>query len=153
MKIDVLGPGCPKCKKVFENAQKAVGEMNLSAEVVKVEDIQANNPDVVVLATGSLPALPSVDGIDSDIVVTYEDVLNAGTPTYKNVVVIGGGPTGLELALHLAEYGCLVTVVEVLPKIGSGLEAITKKMILKELKANKVELMTSTRLLKIRNRS
>ena len=35
MKINVLGPGCPKCKKVFENAQKAVGELGLSAEVVK----------------------------------------------------------------------------------------------------------------------
>ena len=40
MKIGVLGPGCPKCKKVFENAKKAVGELNLNAEVVKVEDIQ-----------------------------------------------------------------------------------------------------------------
>ena len=40
MKIGVLGPGCPKCKKVFENTKKAVGELNLNAEVVKVEDIQ-----------------------------------------------------------------------------------------------------------------
>ncbi len=40
MKISVMGPGCPKCKKVFENVQKAVSELNLSAEVVKIEDIQ-----------------------------------------------------------------------------------------------------------------
>ena len=116
---------------------------------VKVEDIQAIEPDVVVLATGSLPALPSVEGIDRDIVLTFEDVLNSDSPSYKKAVVIGGGPTGLELALHLAEYGCAVTVVEMLPKIGSGMEAITKKMILKELKAHRVELMTGTRLLKI----
>lgn len=116
---------------------------------VSVEDIQTIQPEVVVLATGSLPLLPSVEGIDNDIVLTYEDVLNGGSPPYKNVVVIGGGPTGLELALHLAEYGCKPTVVEMLPKIGSGLEAMTKKIILKQLKKHQVTILTDTRLLKI----
>jgi 2,4-dienoyl-CoA reductase-like NADH-dependent reductase (Old Yellow Enzyme family)/thioredoxin reductase len=116
---------------------------------VRVEDIQTIQPDVVVLATGSLPALPSVEGIDNDIVLTYEDVLNEGSPAYKNVVVIGGGPTGLELALHLAEYDCATTVVEMLPKIGSGLEAMTKKIILNLLKKHNVTILTDTRLLKI----
>jgi pyruvate/2-oxoglutarate dehydrogenase complex dihydrolipoamide dehydrogenase (E3) component len=67
------------------------------------------------------------------------------------VVVIGGGPTGLELTLHLADFGCKATVVEMLPKIGSGLEAITKKMILHRLEIKKVKLMTRTRLLKVKN--
>ena len=116
---------------------------------VGVEDIQAIHPDVVVLATGSLPLLPSVEGIDNDIVLTYEDVLNGGVPTYKSVVVIGGGPTGLELALHLAEHGCKTTVVEMLPKIGSGLEAITKKIILERLKRHRVTILTGTKLSKI----
>ena len=116
---------------------------------VSVEDIQTLQPDVVILATGSLPVLPSVEGIDNDIVLTYEDVLIAGSPPFKNVVVIGGGPTGLELALHLAEYGCETTVVEMLPKIGSGLEAMTKKIILSQLKKHKTTILTDTRLLKI----
>ena len=116
---------------------------------VSAEDIQTIQPDVVVLATGSLPALPSVEGIDNDIVLTYEDVLIGGSPPFKNVVVIGGGPTGLELALHLAEYGCATTVVEMLPKTGSGLEAMTKKIILNRLKKHNVTILTDTRLLKI----
>jgi len=116
---------------------------------VSVEDIQAIQPDVVVLATGSLPVLPSVAGIDNDIVLTYEDVLIAGSPPFKNVVVIGGGPTGLELALHLADYGCKTTVVEMLPKIGRGLEAMTKKIILKQLKRHNTTVLTDTRLFKI----
>jgi NADPH-dependent 2,4-dienoyl-CoA reductase/sulfur reductase-like enzyme len=37
---------------------------------VSAQDIEAQNPDVVILATGSLPALPAVDGIDKDIVLT-----------------------------------------------------------------------------------
>ncbi len=40
MKIEILGMGCPKCKKLYENAQAAVKEANVQADVVKVEDIQ-----------------------------------------------------------------------------------------------------------------
>jgi len=40
MRIEILGMGCPKCKKLYENAQVAVKEANAQAEVVKVEDIQ-----------------------------------------------------------------------------------------------------------------
>ncbi len=40
MKIEILGMGCPKCKKLYENAQAAVKETNVQAEVIKVEDIK-----------------------------------------------------------------------------------------------------------------
>jgi small redox-active disulfide protein 2 len=40
MKIEILGTGCPKCKKLFENAQEAVKNLGAAADVVKVEDIQ-----------------------------------------------------------------------------------------------------------------
>ncbi len=40
MKIEVLGPGCAKCKKLYENTHNAVKELNLPAEIVKVEEIQ-----------------------------------------------------------------------------------------------------------------
>lgn len=38
-KIQILGTGCPKCKKLYENATAAVHEAQIAAEVVKVEDI------------------------------------------------------------------------------------------------------------------
>jgi 2,4-dienoyl-CoA reductase-like NADH-dependent reductase (Old Yellow Enzyme family)/thioredoxin reductase len=116
---------------------------------VNIEDIQAAQPDIVILATGSLPVRPSVEGIDNDIVLTYEDVLIDGPPDVRRVVVIGGGPTGLELALHLADYGCETTVVEMLPNIGRGLEAMTKKIILNQLKNHHTAIFTDTRLLRI----
>ena len=40
MKLEILGTGCPKCKKLFQNTEEAVKNLNLAAEVVKVEDIQ-----------------------------------------------------------------------------------------------------------------
>ena len=38
MKIEVLGTGCPKCKKTYENAEEAIKELGIEAELVKVYD-------------------------------------------------------------------------------------------------------------------
>ena len=39
MKIEILGMGCPKCKKLYENVNQALKNTGREAEVVKVEDI------------------------------------------------------------------------------------------------------------------
>ena len=38
-KIQILGTGCPKCKKLMDAVQQVVKEKALEAEVTKVEDI------------------------------------------------------------------------------------------------------------------
>jgi small redox-active disulfide protein 2 len=38
MRIEILGTGCAKCKKTKELAEKAVKEIGIDAEIVKVED-------------------------------------------------------------------------------------------------------------------
>jgi len=49
MKIEILGTGCPKCKKLFENTQKALIELNIPADLSKVEDInQIMNAGVMI---------------------------------------------------------------------------------------------------------
>ena len=40
MKIEVLGPGCPKCMSMEQNVKKALEELSVKAEVEKVTDIQ-----------------------------------------------------------------------------------------------------------------
>lgn len=40
MKIEILGSGCMKCKKLYENTLAAVQALGISAEVVKIEDMQ-----------------------------------------------------------------------------------------------------------------
>ena len=39
MKIEILGTGCPKCKKLTQNVEEAVKELNVDAEIFKVTDI------------------------------------------------------------------------------------------------------------------
>jgi len=39
MKIEILGMGCPKCKKTTKNAQQAIEELGIEAEIVKVEEL------------------------------------------------------------------------------------------------------------------
>ncbi len=39
MRIEVLGPGCPKCATAEQNVRKALKELDIQAEVLKVTDI------------------------------------------------------------------------------------------------------------------
>ncbi|MFO7676918.1 MAG: thioredoxin family protein [Thermoplasmatota archaeon] len=40
MKIEILGTGCPKCKATEKIVRKAVEELGINAEIVKVEDLE-----------------------------------------------------------------------------------------------------------------
>ena len=39
MKVQILGMGCPKCRKLEANARKAIEELGVDAEIEKVQDI------------------------------------------------------------------------------------------------------------------
>jgi len=39
MKIEILGPGCMRCKKLEENSREAVKKMKVKADIVKVTDM------------------------------------------------------------------------------------------------------------------
>jgi pyruvate/2-oxoglutarate dehydrogenase complex dihydrolipoamide dehydrogenase (E3) component len=116
---------------------------------VSVDTVKEEDPDVVVVATGSLPSFPPIEGLDKDIVVPFAEVLDGDLQDQIKTVVIGGGPTGCEVAHHLAQNGCPVSIVEMLPKIGQPLESITKKVLLKQLQDNHVEMLTECRLSRI----
>jgi len=57
MKIEILGMGCPSCRKLEENVKKAVAELGVKAEVEKIEDIAK----IVEYGVMSSPALV-IDG-------------------------------------------------------------------------------------------
>ena len=57
MKIQILGSGCPKCKALAANAEKALQELGIAAEISKVTEIK----DIMALGVMQTPALV-VDG-------------------------------------------------------------------------------------------
>lgn len=73
-RIEILGSGCAKCKKLYETTQQAVSELGLEAELVKVEDIQKiiaygvlMTPGLVVdgkvKSVGKLPSLAELKAL------------------------------------------------------------------------------------------
>jgi len=57
VKIQVLGSGCPSCKRLYESTQQAVTEMNPGTEVEYVTDIQK----IIEMGVMSSPVL-AIDG-------------------------------------------------------------------------------------------
>ncbi len=57
MKIGILGTGCPKCKKLTQNVEEAVKELNIDAEILKVTNIN----EIMNYGVMMTPAL-AVDG-------------------------------------------------------------------------------------------
>lgn len=62
MKIEVLGMGCAKCNKLEKNVRKAVSELGITADVMKVEDLEEITSRGVMMT----PALV----VDGEIVST-----------------------------------------------------------------------------------
>jgi len=69
-------------------------------------------PDAVILATGATAYVPSLEGIQDVPTITPDEVLAPGAAVPDNVVVLGGGGIGAEMADYLAEQGKHVTLVE-----------------------------------------
>jgi len=51
--VKVLGPRCPKCKQLEENARKALAETRIKAEIIKITDIN----EIVDYGIMSTPAI------------------------------------------------------------------------------------------------
>lgn len=77
----------------------------------------------LAIASGSETVVPPVpglkEGLASGFVVTNREVLDLKTLP-KDLVVIGGGVIGLEMAYYFASVGVKVTVIEMMPKIAGA---------------------------------
>lgn len=102
-----------------------------------VDFIRSLKPDLIVNATGSSPLLPPIAGLHENIdkegsrvysilnmiehVTEYPEDLSG-----KKVVVIGGGAVGLDVVEFFAPRGADVSIVEMMPVIGNGIDPVSK---------------------------
>ena len=93
--------------------------------VVKVGEGQLLSAPKLLIAAGSVPVLPPIpgvkEGLESGFVITSREILDLMEPP-KELVVVGGGVIGLEMASYFATIGCKVSVVEMLDKIAGPTE-------------------------------
>jgi len=69
-----------------------------------------------IVATGSYPLRPPIEGLDSDLCVDSTGLL-AQTEVPRRLVVLGGGIIGVEFASIFRRFGSEVTVIEMLPRL------------------------------------
>lgn len=116
-------------------------------------EITADSPelrqaDEIIVASGSHPIIPPIPGIDGPNVMEVIDAHTGGEPGHR-VVVCGGGLSGADLALELADDGHEVHIVEMGPEIAPDLFAINRVSLLDSLAAAKVSLHTSTKVTQV----
>ena len=101
-----------ECKKLGVDIK-----MNTKADAAFVKKMK---PDVVYIATGSVPAKPPIPGIDGANVITAEDVLKKPEKLGETAVMLGGGEVGLETADFILNKGLAkkIDIVEMLDDVG-----------------------------------
>lgn len=136
--------------KYYEHELKRLDvEIKLETKATK-KKIKKEKPDLVYIAEGSHPIVPPIPGAQEAVLAG--DVLTKKVKAGKNVAIIGGGLVGCELALHLAQHGSHVTIVEAKEAIlstGTALAPMNYWMLMDELKFNHIDIHTSAKVTKI----
>ncbi len=110
------------------------------------EEIIAAGFDKVILATGSLPIMPSIPGIEGENVLCFTEVMTNPNCAGKSAIVIGGGHVGCEAAIHMKQSGVEhVIIVEMLDDILKASQfAVNVLMKLRNMvNENGIEVITS----------
>ena len=97
-------------------------KIDRTRKVVHTQKGESVDYDRLIIATGSSPFIPPVQGVDLKGVISFRDIYDVNTmikycETKKNAVVIGGGLLGLEAAYGLKQRGMNVTVLHLMDRI------------------------------------
>jgi len=108
------------------------------------ELIKELTPDVLIMATGATPIIPSIKGLEESGAVLANDVL-LGSPVLKSsALIIGGGEVGVETAEYATDYCSKVSVVEMLPQIAGQLYLTVRNDLLERFEKEKIDVHVST---------
>ncbi|MGE5397472.1 MAG: FAD-dependent oxidoreductase [Chitinophagales bacterium] len=130
----------PYKQRLFELKEYLIREtQQAGTEIITGQDcnqelVKKINPEIAIIATGSTPrTLPNQS--NSDLVVQAVDILKMPQPPEDHrVVVVGGGLTGCETALFLAQAKNKVTLVEAGPTLAPGMENMSRLDLVRAMK-------------------
>lgn len=103
----------------LERQAKLAGvDLRLRTEATS-ELIKELNAEALIIAVGSRPVIPPLEGIDGDNVIIVNDYYKKKDKVSDTVVVLGGGLAGCECAVHLGMEGHKVAIVEMKEQLAS----------------------------------
>ena len=133
----------------FSNQLAKLGVKVILGQEATAETVSREKADVVIVAAGARPLIPSMPGVQGANVVTAHHVLAGTAGTGQRVVVVGGGQVGIETADFLAEKGKTVTILEMLDKLGPDLGVTVRWIAMKKLSERGIKATPGARVLEI----
>jgi 2,4-dienoyl-CoA reductase-like NADH-dependent reductase (Old Yellow Enzyme family)/thioredoxin reductase len=138
----------PGKDKMLDSLDSLEYQVKTHAEVLTEAIVDANfvkeiKPDLLIWAIGAVQNIPEIEGLENQNRMTSIEYL-AGHQEIAGprVLVIGAGRTGLEIAEKLGKEGFDVVATKRTDPIGSGMDMITKKLVL-----NRIEQMPNVALM------
>lgn len=155
----VLAGAAPR-KEEMKEAAIAMGEMAKRKGVeiklstpVNAEVIKDINPDEVIIAAGAEPIKLNVSGANLPHVTNSHDILAGKARVNGDIVVIGGGLVGLEVAEYLSGNVNKITVVEMLNEVAKDLGQLRKICVMESLYHEGIKTITEAKCVEIKEKS
>ena len=92
-----------------------------SVLVTGSEEELAITATTIIVNTGSIPVIPDIPGVDSSRVTDSTGAQHLDS-TPDSLVIVGGGPIGMEFATMFTQFGTQVTILDRGPKFGSAFD-------------------------------
>ncbi|MGQ9460416.1 MAG: oxidoreductase [Candidatus Bathyarchaeaceae archaeon] len=132
---------------------RKLGVKVILGEEVTPQLVEKIKPNVVFIATGSVPIVPENMIVKGGSIVTAHDVLAGMASVGERVIVVGGGMVGAETAEFLAGRGKKVTILEMLGRIGMDMVPMVILLLYRRLKELGVVMITNAKVEKITRNS
>jgi len=153
--VSGIGAKLKKCGVEVVKASAVIKERNAEGFVVTAEGKEYVGKQLLI-ATGSSPALPPIDGLQDSLkegfALTNREILDL-TEIPKTIVVVGGGVIGLEMASYFNSVGSKVYVVEMLDHIAGAVDREMSKLLQKDYASRGVEFILGARVTSIKNKA
>ncbi len=115
-----------------------------------ISTLSDNRPDHIIVATGSKPRIPQIDGWDPGFCCSVEQVLQQEVILKgKRILVIGGGRSGCEVADYLIGDDNESTIVEMDRFLAATMEKKNRRALMNRLEEGKVKRLLSARVLEV----
>lgn len=102
--------------------------------LVTPELVEQEGADALIIAVGSEPIVPPLPGMNGRNVIVVNELYRRRVECADSVVVLGGGLAGCECAIHLAQEGKKVTLIEMRPEVAPDANIRHRPILLRKLK-------------------